>query len=248
MLKLNKPIVFFDLETTGVDPNDSRIVEFAAVRMEVDGSRKEVRHLLNPGVEIPAEATEVHGYADSDVWDSPSFSDVALEVRQLFDGADIGGFNVLRYDIPLLNSELERCQKAALDLSDVAVVDAYQIFCHREPRDLSTAVKMFCGRDHEGAHGALADTLATIDVLEGQMTAYDDLPQTPEDIFNQVRDPDAVDLAGKLKRKNGEIVLTFGKHKGLPLYGVPQGYLKWALNNGVFGSEVRDLVMEAAGM
>jgi DNA polymerase-3 subunit epsilon len=238
-LQLERPLTIFDLETTGVDPQTDRIIEFAAVRIFPEGVTEERRYLLDPGVHIPEEASAVHGYHDQDVVGCPRFAEVAAAIVE-FLGTDIGGYNVIRYDLPLLNAELQRVQMAYI--KPRVIVDSLKIFAHKEPHTLTAAVRKYCQRDHEGAHGALADSLATLDVLEGQLAAYDDLPVTVEGLGAICVDPDSVDMAGKLRWEGQEIVMTFGKHKGIPLSKVDPGYFKWAKANGVFGPDVRELI------
>lgn len=244
-LQLQRPIVFFDLETTGTDVNVDRIIEFAAIKVHPDGTQQPLRFLVHPGVAIPAEATAVHGYADADVATCPRWSEVGSQARAFFEDCDIGGYNVIGFDIPLLNAEFVRCNLPGLDLS-VHIIDAFKIFCQRESRDLSAAVRRYCGHDHIGAHGALADTQATIAVVEGQLAMYADIGQTPEALFAEAQGPDAVDLAGKIRWVDGEMVLTFGKHKGRRLRDIDRSYFQWAIREGVFGSDVRTVIQEAS--
>jgi len=242
-LKLQRPIVFFDLETTGVDIQEDRIVQFAAIRINLDGTRSHLKTYVNPGRSIPAEATEIHGITDEMVANEPPFSEIADPVCSFFAGCDIGGYNVVKFDIPILLNELLRCRKS-ISL-DVAIVDACQIFYKREPRDLESAVKFYTDGEHVDAHDAMADVEATIAVLEGQLRRYDDLPRTPREIFDEVRDPDAIDLAGKLRWENGKVVLTFGKNKGRPLDTIDRSYFSWMLSKQVVGPDAEHIIRDA---
>jgi DNA polymerase-3 subunit epsilon len=236
-------IVFFDLETTGVDVENDRIVQIAAVKFDPFGERTELVSYVNPGRKIPAEATEVHHITDEMVADARYFSEIAGKVAGFFAGCAIGGYNILRFDIPFLLNELARYGHS-LDLN-VPMVDALQIFFQREPRDLEGALKFYCGKQIEGAHDALVDVDATIAVLEGQMEMYEDLPRTAAGIWEETRDPDAVDLGGKLRWENGEIVLTFGKNKGVALRQVGRSYLSWMLKNNVIGPDADMVIRDA---
>lgn len=241
-LKLERPLAIFDLETTGTDPQVDRIVEFAGVKVWPDGHREELRLLVDPGIPIPEGATAVHGIGDKDIEGCSRFAQVADQIVA-FLGTDIGGYNVIRYDLPLLNAELMRAQKAFI--KPRICVDMLKIFQQREPHTLTAAVQKYCGRDHEGAHGALADSLATLDVLEGQLSMYADLPSEAEDLGALCVDKDAVDMAGKIRWEGTEMILTFGKHKGTKMRDVPKEYYAWAKREGVFGPDVADLIDEA---
>ncbi|MCP4569051.1 MAG: 3'-5' exonuclease [FCB group bacterium] len=243
-LKIERPILFFDLETTGTDTENDRIVQIACVRISESGHRYEYVQLVNPCRPIPKEATEVHGITDEMVSNKPQFREISQTVCEIFDGANIGGYNIKRFDIPLLMNELQRCG-AQIDVN-VAIVDVMEVFHQREPRDLEAALKFYCGKTYDNAHDALADVVATIDVLEGQLKRYDDLPHTAAGIHNETRDPDAVDLAGKLRfDENGEMTITFGKHKGQKLRDIPTSYLSWMMNNNVIGPDASNVIDSA---
>jgi DNA polymerase-3 subunit epsilon len=237
MLKLERPICFFDLETTGTNQNNDRIVQIAMVRLDPGASGDETAErfdsLVNPGIPIPQAVVDIHGIDDEKVSDAPKFEDIVEEVWKFLKGADLAGFNIRRFDIPLLMVELDRC-RYRWDLRDVAIVDAMEIFHRKEPRDLEAAVRRYCnGREHEGAHSAISDVMATMVVLSGQLGEYNDVPRVPAEIDKMFRDPDAVDISGQLKRVDGKIVLTFGKHKGQPLDELPIQYLVWLKKNNV---------------
>ena len=242
-LKVERPIVFFDLETTGIDTDEDRVVQFAAVKIDPFGEQIQLVTLVNPGRKIPEEATEVHGITDDMVKDEPPFEHIADTVCCFFAGCDIGGYNILNFDLPLLINELARCGKS-IDLK-VAIVDAMQIFFQREPRDLEGALKFYTGDDHVCAHDALEDVKATMRVLDGQLERYGDLPRTVKGIHEETRDPDAVDLAGKLRWEKGEIVLTFGKYKGRSLRSVDRSYFSWMINNNVIGPDADIVIRDA---
>jgi DNA polymerase-3 subunit epsilon len=247
-LKLNRPIIFFDVETTGLDPRSDRIVELAAVKVWPDGSREpeEKCRRFNPLVPIPKDATAVHGITDEDVKDEQPFAKYARGeggIASFFAGCDLAGFNILGFDIPILAAELERAGEK-LDLGDVSVVDAFKVFTSHEPRHLSAAVRFYCGREHEDAHTALGDVRATIDVIDAQLERYDDLPGTPEEIDRSMRDPDAVDRAGKLRWVDGEVVVAFGRHKGRGLRYLSReepDYIRWMIENDVVPDAVGHL-------
>lgn len=176
-LRLERPIVFVDLETTGTDPAFDRIVEIAVLRIESDG-RSELRtRRVNPERPIPPEATAVHGIRDEDVREAPTFRRIARSLLAFIGDADLAGYNLRRFDLPLLERELRAC-RLDLELSRRQVVDVMTIFHKKEPRDLAAAVRFYLKREHEGAHGAEADVQAAAEVLDAQLAAYEDLPRT----------------------------------------------------------------------
>jgi DNA polymerase-3 subunit epsilon len=233
-LELKRPIIFFDIESTGLDTQKDRIVELAAVKIFPDGRREEKCKRFNPMMPIPKEATAVHGISDADVLNEPPFYKVARGERGIaafFEDSDLGGFNIVHFDIPLLKKELERAGEE-LDLSNVSVVDAMTIYKQREPRDLEAAVRYYCGKEHINAHAALDDVHATVDVFYGQLEKYADLPRTPQEIDLSVRHPDAVDRLGKLKWIDDEVSVGFGKHQGRTLKYLAReepDYIRWMI-------------------
>lgn len=233
-LQLERPLAFFDLETTGVRIGKDRIVQIGIVRLMPDGSRTSYQALVNPGIPIPAEATAVHGITDLDVAMAPTLDAVARELLAELDGCDLGGFNLLRFDVPFLAEELFRVG-IEWDHASLRIVDVQRIFHQMEPRDLSAALRFYCGREHEGAHDALADVQATADVLLAQLDRYPDRLQGTVDFLGELsgdrkRSPDA---AGKLKfDERGAICLTFGKYNGWSLENIGRndpGYLQWLM-------------------
>ena len=247
-IRLERPIVFFDLETTGTDPATDRIVEVAALRIDADGTRSARCRRLNPERPIPPAATAVHGIHDDDVRDAPTFRKVARSLLAFLDGADLGGYNVSRFDVPLLERELRDCD-LDLELGRRRGVDVMTIFHRKEPRDLTAAAKFFLGREHAGAHSAEADVAITIDVLEAQLERYDDLPHSVDELDAWIRrvPADAVDRSGKFVLKDGAVVFAFGKHQGQPLAeiaGRHPDYLEWILGSD-FPDDARELVRGA---
>ncbi len=242
-LKLKRPLIFFDLETTGTDPERDRIIEMAAVKIWPDGTREEKLRRFNPGQSIPKEATAIHGITNDDVKSEPLFGKVAKGISAYFQDCDLAGYNIITFDIPMLAAELERAGYH-LDVSSIAVVDAFRIYLFKERRDLTGAMRFYCGREHAGAHAALSDVLATIDVLEAQLNRYSDLPDTPGELDQSTRDPEEVDRRGKLKWINDEICVNFGRHKGRSLRYLATeepDYIRWMIDNKVVGDSVHHL-------
>ena len=252
-LRIARPLVVFDLETTGVEIGRDRIVEIGVVRLDPDGSRDEWVQRINPDMPIPPGATAVHGITDADVRDMPRLADVAAHLLTLFADADAAGFNSASFDLPFLAAELERVGQS-LDRSSLRHVDAMRIFHLKEPRDLSAALRFYCGREHAGAHSALADARATLDILEAQVARYDDVPADVDGLhaFCGQGRAEGVDPDGKLVwNAQGEASFTFGKYKGRTLRQVAAedaSYLRFLQKPDLekpFGAEVRRLAREA---
>ena len=223
-------LLFIDLESTGVDPVRDRIIELGIVTFR-DGERHRWWQRFNPGVPIPAEATAIHGITDADVADCPPFAAFAGKIHRGLLDRHICGYNLRRLDLPLADEEMRRCGYK-LDLSRVHVIDAFAIFAKKEPRTLSDAVRRYCGREHEGAHGATADAEATLDVLLGELAAYPDLAEmdlAALAAYARMSERQEVDLAGKLYRNaDGAVCYAFGKHKDRTVADEP-GYAEWIL-------------------
>lgn len=228
-LKLEKPIVFFDLETTGTSTTSDRIVEICAIRLNPNGSREELHHLVNPTVPIAPGATAIHGITDEMVADKPSFGDLVEELAAFFEGCDLGGYNIKRFDVPMLMEEFHRLKKYPINFNEVKLVDAMGIYHSKEKRDLSAAVRFYCQKEHEGAHSARADVLATIDILKHQLLKYEELEPNTSFLHDYLSSGSNVDIGGKFIRDDkGVIVFNFGKHEGKPACTEPD-YLKWMI-------------------
>ncbi|HOY28675.1 MAG TPA: 3'-5' exonuclease [Flavobacteriales bacterium] len=233
-ITLSRPLAFFDLETTGTRIGKDRIVQIGIVRLQPDGTRENYQTLVNPEMAIPPEATAVHGITDAAVADAPTLEVVARDVLDELAGCDLSGFNVMRFDIPFLTEELHRVGYE-WNTASLRVVDVQRIFHKMEPRDLSAALRFYCGKEHAGAHDALADVEATADVLLAQLERYPDALQGDVGFLGEFsgdrqRSPDA---AGKLKfDEKGAICLSFGKYAGWPLETIGRndpGYLQWLM-------------------
>ena len=232
-LNLQRPIVFFDLETTGVQITRDRIVEISILKISPDGERETKTRRINPEMPIPAEASAVHGITDADVADCPTFAQVARSLYAWLEGCDIAGFNSNRFDVPMLVEEFLRAG-VAVDFDDRHFVDVQTIFHKMERRTLEAAYKFYCDKTLENAHSAEADTLATFEVLEAQLDRYpndlkNDIPALAEFSTHGRR----VDFAGSLAYNDkDEIVINFGKYKGVPVTEVfrkDSGYYNWVM-------------------
>ncbi len=247
-MKLNRPLAVFDLETTGVNPATDRIVEVAMVKLMPDGSRDSQSWLVNPGQPIPPGASKVHGIQDEDVAEAPSFEQLAAEIQAAFEGCDLSGFHAERFDIPLIAAEFRRVG-LSFPAPGTKVIDSRTLFVLQEPRSLTAAVSFYCGRSHEGAHRALADAVATADVLEAQLARYSELPQEVDALhdFLHPSDPNWIDSAGKFAWHCGEAVITFGKHKDRSLKEMVEkeaNYLRWVMDKD-FPEDVKSIIADA---
>ena len=231
-LKLTRPLVFFDLETTGTNITHDRIVEISIVKLMPDGTVVERSRRLTPEMPIPAEATAVHHITDDDVAAEPTFRQVAASLSKLLQGCDIAGFNSNRFDIPLLDQEFHRAG-VDFDLNGVRFVDVQTIYHKKEPRTLVAAYRYYCGKELEEAHSALADTRATMEVLMAQLDVYDDLPVELDGLSEFANPNRNVDLLGRLiYDDNKREVINFGKYKGRlaeEVLASDPGYYNWIM-------------------
>lgn len=246
-LALDRPLIVFDIESTGVIPRTDRIIELSAVKLYPDGTEETQTWLLNPTVKIPPETTAIHGITDDIVKDCPTFSDMAEEIFAFFEGCDLSGFNADRFDIPCLEEEFARVGRD-FGAYRRRHVDVQRIYHRMEPRDLTAAVRFYLGRDHVGAHGAEADAKATAEVLKAQMLKYPDLPKTTEamDQYLVPHDPLNADRQGMIRWIDGAWCINFGKKRGAKLVTLlanERNYLRWIVN-GAFDTEVRQIVSE----
>ncbi len=231
-LNLKNPIVFFDLETTGVNITSDRIVEISYLKVFPNGNEVSRTMRINPEMHIPEQASEVHGIYDDDVKDCPTFKQVAKDLAHDFEGADIAGFNSNRFDVPLLAEEFLRAG-VDLDMTRRKFIDVQVIFHKMEQRTLSAAVKFYCGKELEGAHSADADTRATYEVLQAQLDRYDELQNDIAWLSEFSSHTRNVDFAGRIVYDDkGVEVFNFGKYKGIPVVEVLRrdpGYYSWIM-------------------
>lgn len=241
-LNLQRPIVFFDLETTGTSILNDRIVEISVIKVMPDGSITERTRRINPEIPIPAEATAIHHITDSDVAGEPTFRQVALSLQQMIAGCDIAGFNSTRFDVPLLDEEFRRAG-IVFDFSDVRFVDVQTIFHKMEQRTLAAAYRFYCNKELDNAHSANADTRATYEVLMAQLDRYPSLQNDIAQLAEFSRQNNNVDFAGRLVYDDkGREIINFGKYKGKVAEDVLRtetGYYSW-LMQGDFASSTKD--------
>ena len=247
-LKLERPLVFFDLETTGLDTKTARIVEIAMIKVFPDKTNESFLTLVNPEIPIPKEVTDIHGINNFDVMDKPTFKEIAVDVLSVIKNCDLAGYNLISYDVPILINELQRAD-ISYSTENIGMIDVMKIFKIKERRDLSSAYRFYCKKDLDGAHSALKDTQATLDVLMAQTEKYEDLPQTVEELqqFCNQTDDRYVDPDRKLKWEKDEAHFTFGKYRGQNLKDISKKdpeYLQWIIKQD-FSNQVQTILQNA---
>jgi DNA polymerase-3 subunit epsilon len=245
-LNLSRPLAFFDLETTGTNVVADRIVEIAIYKVMPDGTSEEFIRLVNPGIPIPAEVTAIHGIKDEDVSSAPTFAQLAPALERFLANCDLAGYNSNKFDVPMLIEEFLRCG-INFDVKKRRLIDVQNIFHKMEPRTLRAAYKFYCGKEHQSAHQAQADTLATYEILLAQLERYRDVEFTDnegktsipiandmEALYRFSYNQQHADLVGHIGiSRQGKEVFNFGKHKGREVEEVfkkePQ-YYDWMMN------------------
>lgn len=243
--ELERPLVFLDAESTGVNTDDDRIVELTVCRFEPNGPPgPEIKsRLIFPMMLIPPEATAIHGITDADVADEPSFAHVANNLLEILSDVDYGGFNIVGFDLPLLEAEFARCD-LEFAWQDASCVDGYAIMAQREPRTLAGALKFYTGRDVDPAdlHRSETDVTIAVQVVMSQISRYGDLGATADQLDAAGRRPEWADRQGKIIRNDdGEFAFGFGKHYGKPI-GSQVGYLRWMLNDADFPTDTNAII------
>lgn len=232
LLALQRPICFFDLETTGVHVAKDRIVEIAILKVFPNGNKESKTWLVNPEMKIPKEVIAVHGITDEKVANEPTFKPLAPEIYALIKDSDLGGFNSDRFDIPLLAEEMLRAG-IDFDMKNRRSVDVQTIFHKMEKRTLSAAYKFYCDKELVDAHAAAADTLATYEVLLAQIEKYPELENNVSALSEFSTRKKSLDFAGFIiEDKNGEAIFSFGKHKFKKVAQVLEdepGYYSWIM-------------------
>lgn len=245
-LNLKNPIVFFDLETTGINIVKDRIVEISFVKVHPNGKEETKTRRINPEMPIPPESTAIHGITDEDVKDCPTFKEIAKSLAAQIEGCDLAGYNSNRFDIPLLAEEFLRAG-IDMDLNKRKFVDVQTIFHKMEQRTLSAAYKFYCDKSLENAHTAEADTMATYEILKAQLDRYPDLQNDIDFLSKYSSFTNNVDFAGRMiYNEEGKEVINFGKYKGKlveEVLKVDPGYYSWIMN-GDFPLNTKKILTE----
>ncbi len=246
VLKLDRPLVFFDLETTGTNIIRDRIVEICIIKLNPDGSQERKTRRINPEMHIPEEASRIHHITDEDVSQEPTFRQIAHSLYDFLDNCDIAGFNSNKFDVPVLIEEFARAG-INFNISDRKFVDVQNIFHKMEQRTLVAAYKFYCGKDLTAAHSADADTQATMEVLLAQVGKYDELGNDVQSLSEFSSGGKNLDLAARIVKNDDDVpVFNFGKHKGKPVeevfYREPSFYF-WIMQ-GEFPKNTKDVLTQ----
>ena len=243
-LKLNAPLIIFDVETTGHHRKVDRIVQIGLVKYYPDGQKKEWMSYVNPTIPIPPESTEVHKITDEKVKDAPKFADLATKLAAGFKGCDYGGLSI-DFDIGFFEEEFKRLTPQKIMVG--RRIDAMAIYRKYFPRSLTDAVREYLRKEMVGAHDALVDARETAEVLVAQLERHPELSSSVQDLhheFNEVPQNGHVDPEGKLYWRYNEATINFGSHAGEKLREVPRGWLKWVLEND-FSDNFKEIVRAA---
>jgi len=232
-LKLNRPIVFFDLETTGINVAKDRIVEIAILKVFPNGNTEGKKWLVNPEMEIPKASSDIHGITNEMVVTQPTFKELANQITELIKDCDLAGYNSNRFDIPLLAEEMLRAG-VNFNMENRVAIDVQVVFHKKEQRTLSAAYQFYCNKDLKDAHSAMADTTATYEVLKSQLDKYQDLENDVAFLSQFSQQKKNVDFAGFISYdENEEEIFSFGKYKGRKVADVLKensGYFGWIQN------------------
>lgn len=245
-LNLKRPIVFLDLETTGINIPTDRIVEISFLKVKPNGEEQWLTSLINPEMPIPPKATAIHGITDDDVADAPKFRELAKSLAAFMEGSDLAGYNAIKFDIPVLAEEFLRTD-IDFNIRKRKYVDVQVIFYKKEQRTLSAALRFYCNKELENAHSAKSDTSATYEVLKAQLDRYEDLENDIEKLAAYSSFNNNVDFAGRIiLDENGVEIFNFGKHKGKPVETVfkeEPSYYAWMMN-GEFSLDTKRVLTE----
>jgi DNA polymerase-3 subunit epsilon len=231
-VKLDRPICFFDLETTGAKVGKDRIVEIAILRVDTNNQESQKVWRINPEMDISPQATQVHGISNQMVEKEPNFTHYSNEIYQFIKGCDLAGFNAIKFDIPILVEELIRAD-IDFDFSRIRMIDSQVIYHKKEPRNLSAALKFYCNKDLENAHSALDDTIATYEVFKAQLDRYDDLEPNMDFLSEYTKRNNNLDFAGKIRiDSDNDAIFAFGKYAGqkvTDVFKLDKGYYSWIM-------------------
>lgn len=243
-LNLTRPLIFFDLETTGTNVTNDRIVELSYIKVYPDGREEKKCRRINPEIPIPAASSAVHHITDEDVKNEPTFRQIAKSLKEIFEGCDIAGYNSNKFDVPLLIEEFNRCG-INFDVAGRHFIDVQNIFHKMEQRTLVAAYRFYCGKELVGAHGALADTEATLEVLKEQIQKYPELENNVESLSKFSSIGRNLDLMARIVLDDQDRpIFNFGKHKGKTVKEVLQkepSFYDWMMQ-GDFPKNTKDVL------
>ena len=235
---ISKPLAFVDLETTGSILGLDRIVEVGVLKILPDHTELQFETRVNPEMAITTEATNKHGISDDDVLDAPTFGAVADPLATFLQECDLAGYNLLNFDLPILEAEFQRVGRP-LAMQGRRTIDVLDIYVHKEPRDLISAYRFYCGHEYDRAHSAGADARACWEVLQGQINKYTDLPNTADGLgafVAQYRKTRSLDSGGWFISRFGKPAFARGKYQGMLIREVEESdpnYLDWMVSVGL---------------
>jgi DNA polymerase III subunit epsilon len=237
-MQLDRAIVFFDIESTGLSVTKDKIVQISLLKIFPDKKEQSITFTINPEMPIPAEVVAIHGITDEQVKNKPKFIEVAQEIFDFVNGCDLAGFNLLKFDVPMLLEEFIRAN-LELDIEKIHIIDVQAIYHKMEQRTLAAAYKFYCNQELTNAHDAEADTIATFEVFKAQLNKYENLQKDIPGIISFLGANNRVDLEGRIvKNDKGEEVFNFGKHKGKKVTQVFENepsYYNWMLDGDFSG-------------
>ena len=247
-LQLTRPIAFIDIETTGVNPQQDRIIEIGIIKIHPDGREEFLSSLINPDISIPPDAIKIHGITDADVTGKPYFREFASQLLEFIKDCDLGGFAINKFDLPLLEAEFQR---AGLSYSrkEKLIVDVLTIYHKFEPRDLSAAYKKYCNKELGGAHRSEVDVRATVEVFKSQLEQHEKLPRDILGLheFCNPKNSAWIDSDGKFAWFGEKVIITFSKYKGETLQDISKNspdFLQWIISKD-FSPEVKKIAEDA---
>lgn len=248
-LKLTRDLIFFDLETTGVDIEKDRIVQIAAIKYTHQANQagawsadkiKKLNIILNPEISIPKEASDIHGITSAKVRNKKTFEQIAIKLYNFFKDCDLAGYNHYSFDIPILQRHFKNALNRTLPLEDKNIIDVFVLYKKLLPHTLAGAFKCYTSKNFVDAHNALRDTEATVEVLRNMLWKHTELNGCITDVSKFCLD--IINEPTKVMLKNNKLILTFGKYSGKHISDVPIDYIKWAINNNVFNKIEKQLI------
>ena len=253
MLKINKPLVFFDIESTGLDITKDKIIEITILKLSISGRKNTFTFRINPEIPIPSENSKIHGIYDKDVKNSPSFKKVGNKIKKLLYKCDLVGFNILKFDLPILIEEFKN-NKISFSINNINIIDVQKLYHLMEKRNLSSAYKFYCNKTLKNSHSSFSDTMATYEIFLNQLKKYDN-----QEVFdlkgnkmgkisknlnkiNNTLNNNMIDLEGRFIMYNDDPVFNFGKYKGKKIKEILKtnpGYFNWIIK-GKFSNDTKE--------
>ncbi len=252
-MKINKPLVFFDIESTGLDITKDKIIEITILKLSISGRKNTFTFRINPEIPIPSENSKIHGIYDKDVKNSPSFKKVGNKIKKLLYKCDLVGFNILKFDLPILIEEFKN-NKISFSINNINIIDVQKLYHLMEKRNLSSAYKFYCNKTLKNSHSSFSDTMATYEIFLNQLKKYDN-----QEVFdlkgnkmgkisknlnkiNNTLNNNMIDLEGRFIMDNEDPVFNFGKYKGKKIKEILKknpGYFNWIIK-GKFSNDTKE--------